>query len=214
VDNWIIKGARLFVTCIKSAFYGVCGLRRMSRCAQPIITILGGAQAAKNAVYTQQAYEIAHRCSQMGMSIITGGGPGVMEAANCGARKCYSMGITIAGIDGDYKSECAQVFEVNSLFVRKWLLLHYSSALVFFPGGIGTVDELFEALDLIKLGKLAPVPIILVGAAYWQPLVDWYIKSALAHELIKAPHAHLFALVDSVDDAVNLIVEHQKKPKP
>jgi len=212
MSTWIMRAIRLSSTCIKSAFYGSYGLYKMSRCSRPIITILGGAQAAKNAVYTQQAYEIAHRCSELGMSIITGGGPGVMEAANCGARKCYSMGIGVKGVDVDYKNECIEVYRVNSFFVRKMLLLNYSSALLFFPGGIGTVDELFEALNLIKLGKLAPIPVILVGAAYWQPLINWYVNSALAQELIQAQYAHLFALVDSVDEAVTLIVEYHKKP--
>jgi hypothetical protein len=210
----IVTGIHLFITCIKSGLYGVYGWYKISQLSGPVITIFGATSVAQYTPYTQLAHDIAHQCVVLGMSVLTGGGPGVMEAANCGAhhqsqkeQKQYQhvLGISVQRLDSGYTNPCPPIIQVNTFFIRKWLLMNYSYAFIILPGGIGTADELFEVLNLIVTEKLQRVPIVLVGSSYWQPLIDWYYKSGIAHGLINAHWSDLFIVVDSVEDAIKAI---------
>lgn len=213
----IVKGVHIFITCIKSGCYGVYGWYKISQLSGSIITIFGATSAAQYTPYTKLAHDIAHQCVLHGMSILTGGGPGVMEAANCGAchqaqkekkDHQHTLGISVQKLDSGYTNPCPPIIHVNTFFIRKWLLINYSCAFIVLPGGIGTADELFEVLNLIVTEKLDKIPIVLVGTSYWQPLIDWYEKSGIAHGLIKNTWQDLLVVVDSVEEVMKTITRY------
>jgi uncharacterized protein (TIGR00730 family) len=143
-----------------------------------------------------------------GYSVITGGGPGVMEAANLGA---FEAGGQSVGLNIDIPLEqptniCTTLaLKFHYFFVRKVMLVKYASAFVLFPGGFGTLDELFEISTLMHTQKLQPFPIILMGAAYWTGLLEWLRTDAVAHERLDAEALDLFRVVNSVDEAMAVI---------
>ena len=146
------------------------------------------------------------------MSVITGGGPGIMEAANCGAYASSvrtsgvrSIGIEVDGLQSEQINHCAdQIIMVEEFAIRKWLLIHYSSAFVVFPGGCGTLDELFEVTTLIETGFLEKTPIILFGKEYWQTIIDWEIN-AFKLGLMLEKDLKPFFVTDDYNEAFNHI---------
>jgi uncharacterized protein (TIGR00730 family) len=189
----------------------------LSRLSDQVVTIFGGAGAYAEGKYTQWAYDIAGKCIENNISVITGGGPGIMSTANCGAydmakklgiKKPMTLGIGVYGIDEDYKNPCAHVINLPHFFMRKWFLNLYSTGFIVLPGGIGTADELFEILNYIKTGKMKRVPVILVGKDYWHHLIQWY-NHAIEYELIKEQFADLFVVTDDVNEAVSLLTTYR-----
>lgn len=183
----------------------IYGAWRISKVPMPIVSIFGGSRLKKNDFYFGKAFELANRFVTSGISVLTGGGPGVMEAASCGAAKPgkrgMSVGISVRDL-GEGRNPCAQeYFELDFFFARKWLLTRYSSAFIVFPGGFGTMDELSEVLTLIQTNKLKRVPIVLFGKEYWQPFIDWLHKEALKHGLIKQKDLDLFTFTDDLEVA-------------
>ena len=183
------------------------GFEKMSRIG-PCVSIFGSARTESGTKYYLLAEEIAYKLTTEGYGIITGGGPGIMEAANKGAQKANgkSVGLNIKlpfeqspnpYIDND-KSITFDYF-----FVRKLMFIKYAQGFVVLPGGFGTMDELFESLTLIQTRKIGRFPIILVGKDYWSGLIDW-IKSVLVTEkYINADDLKLFTVVDTAEEAVN-----------
>lgn len=214
----------IFTTCIKSGFVGVYGWYKISCLQGPVVSICGGALAKKNCLYTQLAYEIASQCVHHEMSVLTGGGPGIMEAANCGAYQheqkkntyhIHTLGIGIRGVDLNYSNPCTRLIYTNTFFIRKWLFINYSQAFVFLPGGVGTADELFDLLNMIAMDQIKPIPVILVCSSYWQPLIDWYYNSGVAHGLINQSLSQVLIVVDSVDEVINSLKKNTpSSPKP
>lgn len=151
----------------------------------PSVSIYGSARTKSDDPYYQIAYELGGLLAGEGLSVITGGGPGIMEAANKGAKE---MGGASAGVGIELPFEASNNAYIDKdknitfryFFVRKLMFLKYSQAFVAFPGGLGTLDELFESLTLSQTGKTPKFPIILVGRDYWSGLVDWLRSSALA----------------------------------
>src|SRR5207249_2543618 len=135
---------RLLFLTFKTGMQLIRGIYHISRLAEPIITIFGGKFAQEESIYTRKAYELSMLCAEQGISVITGGGPGLMKAANCGVAETimqknkskYTLGIGIKSVDVDFKNKCAFVFRVDYFFIRKILLINYSSGFVIFPGGI------------------------------------------------------------------------------
>jgi len=210
--KWIIDILKVWWVSLKSAFqlsYGVFKLRHLK---QPVIAVFGGKGAYVKGKYASWAYDFSAQIARKKMSIITGGGPGIMEAANCGAfeatknKRGATLGIGVSGVDLDFFNECAPIIKVDYFFVRKWLLTHYASAYVFFPGGVGTVDELFEVLNLMKLNKMPRIPVVLVGRDYWKDLIAWY-KHAHESEFISAPIDTCIMITDSIEQAVGACVQ-------
>lgn len=182
------------------------GAWRVSKLRKPVVSIFGGAQLSKDQIYFTQAHELAGRFVNQGISVLTGGGPGIMEAVSCGAEppgpnKGKSIGIGVKDL-GEGKNPCVQeYFELNYFFARKWLLTQYSSAFIVFPGGFGTLDELSEVLTLIKTKKMARVPIILIGKEFWEPFMGWITQEAIKHGVISERDTHLFMVTDNLEQA-------------
>ncbi len=180
----------------------VQGFEEMSGVTKAV-TIFGSARLREGHPYYEQAEALAQLLAEGGYTVITGGGPGIMEAGNKGA---YEAGGRSIGLNVDLPFEQNpnpyQTDEVKFryFFVRKVMLVKYSSAFVVFPGGFGTIDELFEALTLIQTKKILPFPVYLVGRSYWQGLLDWLQGTLLEHGTIREKDLELFKVVDETAD--------------
>ncbi len=176
----------------------------------PAVTIFGSTRVKPEDPCYQKAEEIARELVRAGFSVITGGGPGVMEAANKGAAEegGYSVGINIRLPLEQEPNPYANVrLEVRYFFVRKVMMAKYAVGFVFLPGGYGTLDELFEILTLVQTRKVRPVPIVLVGREYWGGLVSWLKETVLAGGKISPEDLELFALLDEPEEVVTYIRE-------
>ena len=170
----------------------------------PCVTVFGSARFKEDHPFYALAREFGSRLSEIGFTIMTGGGPGIMEAANRGARDAGGMSI---GCNIVLPQEQAanpyldQVVTFRYFFVRKVMMVKYSYAFVVMPGGVGTMDELFEALTLIQTRKIKDFPIVLFGAVYWEPLVE-LLKRMVTAGTIGAEDLNLLTVTDSVDEAM------------
>lgn len=186
------------------------GFEKLARIG-PCVAIFGSARTTPDNKYFKLAEEIAYNLTRYGYGVITGGGPGIMEAANMGAArgKGRSVGINIAlpfeqaanlFIDSD------KLITFDHFFVRKVMFMRYAQGFIVLPGGFGTFDELFEAITLIQTKKIGKFPIILVGSEYWEGLVSWIKEVMLAREHnISEVDLDLFHVVDTAGEAVKLI---------
>ncbi len=177
----------------------------------PCISIFGSARTDSKNIYYKQAAELANLCAQNGYGVISGGGPGIMEAANLGAYETdqISVGLKIQlpfeATANDYINE---LVECRYFFTRKIFFLKYSQAFVGFPGGFGTLDELFETLTLIQTGHMRKVPVVLIGNKYWKGMIEWIEETMLAAEgNISKKDLKLFKIVDTPQDAMDYIIE-------
>ncbi len=189
----------------------VDGFDAMSTIDIPAVTIYGSARTPKNNPYYKKTEELAGKLAEAGYGIITGGGPGIMEAANKGAFEAggISIGLNIS-LPHEQQPNPYTNFPLNFkyFFVRKVMLMKYSTGFVAMPGGFGSLDELFEALTLIQTERIRPFPIVLFGKSYWGGLVDW-IKETLAESgNIDADDIDLFRVVDDVEEACRYITTH------
>lgn len=183
----------------------------------PCVSMFGSARTKPDHPHYKLATEIAERISKAGLGIITGGGPGIMEAANKGAQmgKGSSVGLNInlpfeqepnPFIDKD------KTLYFDYFFVRKVMFMKYAQGFVVLPGGFGTMDELFEALTLVQTDKRAKFPIIMVDKSFWTPLMEWINKVLLEeHNYISEDDKLLFKLVDTADEAVDEILSFYEK---
>ncbi len=173
------------------------------------VTIFGSARATPDDPMYQLAVDTARRLGEAGFSIITGAGGGIMEAANKGAREANALSI---GLNIELPAEQTandyldRRVDFRYFFVRKTMFVKYASAFVIFPGGFGTLDELFEALTLIQTEKVRDMPVVLVGSAYWTGLLDWFKDRLLAEGKISPEDLKIFHVVDDPADAVACIV--------
>lgn len=183
----------------------------------PCVSLFGSARTHPGHPYYELAEEIAFKLSKGGFGIITGGGPGIMEAANKGATLAggKSVGLNInlpfeqnanPYIDKD------KIINFNFFFVRKVMFMKYAQGFVVLPGGFGTLDELFEALTLVQTQKTARFPIILVGTTFWSGLLDWIKSEMLLKEKNISPEdLNLYKLVDTADEVVEEIFDYYSK---
>lgn len=176
----------------------------------PSVSLFGSARTQVDSEYYQMAEEIAYQLTQLGFGVITGGGPGIMEAANRGAQrgggKSVGIGIRLPFETGlnkyvDYD------FSINFdyFFARKVMFVKYAQGFIVLPGGLGTLDELFEALTLIQTNKIGRFPIVLVGTKFWSGLIDWLRETVLAAGNINEKDFELYRLVDTPEEAVGHI---------
>ena len=185
------------------------GFEKLSRIG-PCVSIFGSARTAVDSKYYLLAEEIAFKLTTEGYGVITGGGPGIMEAANKGAQKAggKSVGLNITlpfeqtpnqYIDHD-KSITFDYF-----FVRKLMFIKYAQGFIALPGGFGTMDELFESLTLIQTRKIGKFPIVLVGKEYWEGIYHWMQNVLVKEKYVHAEDMNLFTIVDTADEALVVI---------
>lgn len=178
--------------------------------AGPCVAIFGSARTKEDHPHYLQAVEIAEKLARTGYGVITGGGPGIMEAANKGAKQGGGVSVGL-NIDLPFEQFHNQYIdrdhflEFDYFFVRKVIFVKYSQAFVVLPGGFGTLDELFEAMTLVQTKKIAKRPIVLLGTAYWKGLFDWVENTQLKERYISEADLSLFKLTDSTDEAVQFI---------
>ncbi|MFT6065691.1 MAG: hypothetical protein ACJAYY_001617 [Paraglaciecola sp.] len=198
----------------------VDGYERLSKIG-PCVSIFGSARTKPDHPYYILAEEIGFKLTQNGFGVITGGGPGIMEAGNKGANrgKGVSVGLNIElpfeQHDNPWVDQ-GKSLDFDYFFVRKVMFVKYSQGFVVMPGGFGTMDELFEAITLIQTKKIGRFPIVLVGKKFWGGIIDW-IKNTLIEEAnISAEDLNLFRLVDTADETVEhfnkFYAKHKLKP--
>jgi len=181
------------------------------------VSIFGSARSRPGAAEYELAGDIAQGLVRAGYAIITGGGPGIMEAANKGANEAGGVSVGL-GIELPQESGLNDYVNVGVefryFFVRKTVFVKYSQAFVVLPGGFGTMDELFEALTLVATGKITKFPIVLVGSSYWSGLLSWIKATMLTAGNIGPAELSLIAVADDPDDVVRLIREAHANGQP
>lgn len=182
------------------------GYEKLSKIG-PCVSIFGSARLKPEDPYYQMAVEIAEKITQLGFGIITGGGPGIMEAGNKGAKQGggRSIGLNIdLPFEQHFNPYIDRSYSMNFdyFFVRKVVFVKYSQGFVVMPGGFGTLDELSEAMTLIQTKKIGRFPIVLVGSEFWGGLLDWFRNTLLKNGMIAEKDLELYRVVDTADDAV------------
>ena len=191
------------------------GFEKMAQIG-PCVSVFGSARTKPGTPHYKLAEEIAFKLTRSGYGVISGGGPGIMEAANKGAQAGggKSVGLNIE-LPFEQKPnpfiDTDKIVSFKYFFVRKVMFLKYSQGFVALPGGFGTMDELSEALTLIQTNKVAHFPIILAGKDYWSGFVDWLTKSVLMEKNINPDDMNLFKVVDTADEVVKIIDEFYSK---
>ena len=184
------------------------GFEKMAKIG-PCVSVFGSARTKADNKYYKLAAEIAEKLCKEGYGVISGGGPGIMEAANKGAQagKGKSVGLNIRLPFEQYANKYVdfdKLVTFDYFFVRKTIFLKYSQGFIAMPGGFGTLDELFEALTLVQTYKIAEFPVIFVGREYWGGLIDWIKDTMLKEGNINENDLKLFHLVDTADEAVQI----------
>jgi uncharacterized protein (TIGR00730 family) len=175
---------------------------------EPAVTIWGSARLKSDDELYAQTEDIARRLGELGFSIITGGGPGVMEAANKGARQA---GVTSVGLNIVLPEEqvcniySTKTITFHHFFIRKVMLVKYAIAFVIMPGGLGTLDELTEVLTLMQTHKIRPLPVILFNGEYWKGFLDWLRQTVLARNFISEGDFNLLRVCDRPEDVVETV---------
>ncbi|HEY6095771.1 MAG TPA: TIGR00730 family Rossman fold protein [Gallionellaceae bacterium] len=178
---------------------------------QPAVSIFGSARTPHDHAYYKLTEEIARLLSDAGFSVVSGGGPGIMEAANKGAfyGKSPSVGLNIQLPHEQHNNPYQNVSQTfQHFFTRKVMFVKFASAYVVMPGGFGTMDELMEALTLVQTGKTRKMPIILVGSSFWTGLVEWFRQSLLGESMISPEDMDLIKIIDEPEQIVDAIFKH------
>ena len=177
------------------------------------VSIFGSARLKEDNPYYQQSVEIAQRLGKEGFAIITGGGPGVMEAANKGAfsSESKSVGLNIRlpqeQLPNSYQD---MMLDYRYFFVRKVMFVKHSMGYVCMPGGFGTMDEFFESLTLMQTEKIYPMPLILFGMEYWQGLIDWMKTTMVPAGTVRESDFEYITLTDDMEEVVSILVKHRQ----
>lgn len=196
-DSWMVFK-------IMSEF--VDGYEKMAKIG-PCVSIFGSARLKPENEYYKMATDIAEKITEIGFGVITGGGPGIMEAGNKGAHQGGGKSIGL-NIDLPFEQhfnpyiDKGYSLDFDYFFVRKVMFVKYSQGFIVMPGGFGTLDELMEALTLIQTHKIGKFPIVLVGSKFWSGLLDWFKSTLIENGMIAEEDLNLFRVVDSAEDAV------------
>jgi len=185
------------------------GFEAVERIGRPAITVFGSARVLEGHRAYAAAREAGRRLAEAGFAVVTGGGPGVMEAANRGAQEAGGVSVGF-NIELPHEQGSNPYVDIGVTFhhfyVRKTMFVKAAEGFLIFPGGFGTLDELFESLTLIQTGKVLHFPVVLFDSAYWQPMLDWIKGRLLADGMISPEDLDLLGVTDSVEDAVTQIL--------
>jgi uncharacterized protein (TIGR00730 family) len=196
----LAEAARIFAECVR-------GFRKL-HFVGPCVTVFGSARFKEDHPYYVLARELGAKLAEAGFTVMTGGGPGIMEAANRGAKDAggFSVGANITlPVEQKPNAYLDRWVEFRYFFVRKMLLEKYSYAFVAMPGGIGTLDEIFETMVLIQTGKMQGFPFVLMGKSFWTPLHEYLKTSLVAAKTITPEDVDRFIITDSPEEAVAII---------
>ncbi|HAZ16992.1 MAG: Lysine decarboxylase family [Parcubacteria group bacterium GW2011_GWA2_43_13] len=181
------------------------------------VTFFGSSRVKPGSVYYKKAEDLASRLSKAKFTVITGGGPGIMEAVNKGATLAggESIGLNIQlPFEQRMNTYVKRGIGFHYFFTRKVILSFSAQAYVYFPGGFGTLDEFFEIITLIQTQKMDRIPVILIGSEYWQPLIAWLESTVLVKQrAIEEDDLELFQVTDSVDEAFRIIKKSKERPR-
>jgi uncharacterized protein (TIGR00730 family) len=180
------------------------------------VSIFGSARTKPGSPEYQAAVDTAHLLAKAGICVITGGGPGIMEAANRGAKEAggLSIGCNIElPFEQGSNAYLTRSLNFKFFFVRKTMFVKYATAFIVFPGGYGTLDELFEALTLIQTGKVKHFPVILMGKDYWSGLTEWLERTVAAEKKIDARDLLLFKVTDDPAEATRIVIEARNEKR-
>jgi len=190
------------------------GFEAVERIDRPAVSVFGSARIGEDHPAYAAARETAERLANAGFAIVTGGGPGVMEAANRGAREAGGLSVGF-NIELPHEQRSNPYLDIDLTFrhfyVRKTMFVKAAEGFVIFPGGFGTLDELFESLTLIQTGKVLHFPVVLFDRDYWQPLLDWIQERLLGEAMISPEDLKLLSVTDSVDDAAKTILDSYER---
>ena len=211
-DDYAKESWRLFR--IMSEF--VMGFDVLSQ-LRPAVTVFGSARSEEGSAEYELAREVSRQLGEAGFSIVTGGGLGIMEAANRGALEggTRSAGLNIRLPEEQQPNQFTTFsLDFRYFFVRKVMLVKYATAFVLFPGGYGTMDEFFETITLIQTGKVRRFPLILVGSEYWGGLVDWIEGTLVRRGFVSAVDTQLYRIVDEPEQVVAIVQEAFREAGP
>jgi uncharacterized protein (TIGR00730 family) len=186
------------------------GFLAVERIGKPAISVFGSARVNEDDPVYADAREVGRRIAEAGFAVVTGGGPGVMEAANRGAREGggVSVGFNIELPHEQHENPFLDIsLTFDHFYARKTMFVKAAEGFVIFPGGFGTLDELFEALTLIQVGKVLHFPVVLLDQGYWAPLLDWIRGRLLAEGMISPEDLELLIVTDEPDEAVQVLVD-------
>ena len=190
------------------------GFEAVDRIGAPGVTVFGSARIAESSADYEEAREVGRRLAEAGFAVVTGGGPGAMEAANRGAREAGGVSVGF-NIELPHEQRANPYLDIaitfRHFYARKVCLVKASEGFVLMPGGFGTLDELFEALVLIQTGKVLHFPVVLFGSEHWRGLISWWNDRLLAEGMIAADDLELVGTTDSPEDAVETILACYEK---
>ena len=193
------------------------GFIAVDRIGRPAVTVFGSARVGEDHPAYREAREVGKRLAEAGFAVVTGGGPGVMEAANRGAQEGGGLSVGF-NIQLPHEQRSNPYLDIgltfNHFYARKTMFVKAADGFVIFPGGFGTLDELFESLTLIQTGKVLHFPVVLFDSGYWQPLLDWIAKRPLAEDMVSPEDVALMTLTDDPAEAVATILERRGAAMP
>jgi uncharacterized protein (TIGR00730 family) len=193
------------------------GFIAVDRIGRPAVTVFGSARVGEDHPAYREAREVGKRLAEAGFAVVTGGGPGVMEAANRGAQEGGGLSVGF-NIELPHEQRSNPYLDIgltfNHFYARKTMFVKAADGFVIFPGGFGTLDELFESLTLIQTGKVLDFPVVLFDSGYWQPLLDWIAKRPLAEGMVSPEDVALMTLTDDPAEAVATILERHGAAMP
>jgi uncharacterized protein (TIGR00730 family) len=176
----------------------------------PCVSVFGSARLHPDNKYYEMAVDVSRKITELGFGVITGGGPGIMEAGNKGAREAGGKSVGLC-IELPFEEQANRFVDprynikFRYFFARKTVFIKYAQSFVVFPGGFGTLDELFESLTLMQTHKINRFPVILVGVSFWKGLIDWIRDTLVAQGTISEGDMDLFTLTDDVDEVIDII---------
>src|SRR2546429_8927777 len=193
------------------------GFRAVERIDRPAVTLFGSARVDEGHPAYEEAREVGRRFAEAGFAVVTGGGPGVMEAANRGAKEGggLSVGFNIELPHEQHENPYLDIeLTFHHFYARKTMFVKAAEGFVIFPGGFGTLDELFESLTLIQTGKVLHFPVVLFDRDYWQELLGWLRERPLAEGLVSPEDIELLHVTDSAEEAVRRVVDEYARRSP